>query len=136
MAKAPSAEKLKTLYYQKGKDALVWYAWRSTLRYLTYVGMNKPLTQDWKTNTVQHVYAMCRPSLILAQWLNIRKPHMLTINSAMSAAWEAQQAATGLIGQRGASLAASACDIAAMQGPENFYGINEDITYLKSMGYS
>lgn len=67
MAKRPTEAELKTLYQNKGHDAVVWYMWRNAVRSLVALGQGH-LQEVWKDQTAQHVYAVCRVSMILAQW--------------------------------------------------------------------
>jgi hypothetical protein len=67
MAELPTTEELGKLYNEKGHDALVWYAWRNALRALTAVG-GSLLFEVEHTDTVSHVYAICRVTLMLSQW--------------------------------------------------------------------
>lgn len=52
MAELPTKEALKQLYHEKGKEALVWYAWRNALRISNLLGA-EPLTQSWPNHTLK-----------------------------------------------------------------------------------
>ena len=71
MAELPTKEELEKLYYEKGRSALVWYAWRNALRALPILGC-LPLTKIWPQNTVRHIYKTIRICLVLAQWEKIQ----------------------------------------------------------------
>lgn len=71
MAELPTKEDLEKLYHAKGHDALVWYAWRNSLRILPILG-NSPF-QIYKKDIVRHVVSICRVPLTLAQWKNASK---------------------------------------------------------------
>ncbi|MCK5813333.1 MAG: hypothetical protein KAH03_03705, partial [Cocleimonas sp.] len=61
----PTKEELEQLYHKKGKEALVWYAWRNALRALPLLG-GWSLKKIWKEDTVKHVFSVCRVSLLMA----------------------------------------------------------------------
>lgn len=65
----PTKKGIEKLYYNKGRDALVWYVWRDALRTLSVVS-DPPLDEIWGKDTIFYLYTMCLPSLILAQWPN------------------------------------------------------------------
>lgn len=62
----PTEEELEKLYRLRGKDALVWYAWRNALRALPVLG-RLPLQVIWEQKTVIHAYHIVRVVLFLAQ---------------------------------------------------------------------
>lgn len=64
MAELPSKEDLERLYQEKGRDALVWYVWRNVLRTLPVFG-HLPINDIWKENTVRHLVAVARASLVM-----------------------------------------------------------------------
>lgn len=76
MTELPTEEDLEKLSQEKGHDALVWYAWRNTLRTLPLLGYLS-INPVWGNDTVKHVYGVCRPSLLLAQWVS--DPNVTTI---------------------------------------------------------
>ena len=85
MAELPSKDELAQLYHQKGHDALVWYAWRNALRVLPVLGRGSA-ERIWKKNTVTHVVAICRVSLILAQWVSAPKQASVATTDAFTSA--------------------------------------------------
>ena len=60
----PTVEELEQLYHEKGKEAVVWYAWRNALRALPLLGY-LPLNKIWEEQTVKHIYNICRVHLFL-----------------------------------------------------------------------
>jgi hypothetical protein len=64
MAELPTKKELEQLYHEKGKEALVWYAWRNALRASSLLGI-EPLEKSWPDNTLQHVFAVLRIPLLL-----------------------------------------------------------------------
>ena len=60
----PTKEELEQLYHKKGKEALIWYAWRSALRVLPLLGY-LPLKDVWKKDTIKHVFSVCHVSLLM-----------------------------------------------------------------------
>lgn len=99
MANLPSKEELVTLYNEKGLDALVWYAWRNALRALPLLGAS-PLHKVWEARTFQSVYAVCRVSMVLAQWIESPSPATFARHirdAAYAAEYEARDAARGAI---------------------------------------
>ncbi len=110
MAELPTQEQLKQLYEQKGHAALVWYAWRNALRALPLLG-NLALNNVWPVDTVQHIYALCRVHIILAQWLGDPSKVKLADAAAAKAA-KAAYAATG-IAAADVAAAYAAADVAA-----------------------
>lgn len=85
MAKLPTKEDLEKLYHEKGRDALVWYAWRNALRALPSLGLSVA-ERIWPKNTVRHVVAVCRISLVLSQWTTAPKQAVISSSSSSSAA--------------------------------------------------
>lgn len=87
MANLPSKENLEWLDYERGHDALVWYAWRNALRALPFLG-RAPLQAIWRENTVSFSYVTIRVSLLLAQWNNRadKQDHIVLKAAATSAA--------------------------------------------------
>lgn len=73
----PTKKGIEKLYHKKGRDALVWYAWRDALRTLSTV-FDPPLDEMWGEDTILYLYTMCLPSLILAQWPNYSKSNAET----------------------------------------------------------
>jgi len=61
----PTKEELEALYLNKGREALVWYAWRSALRVLLTLG-RLPFDKVWEKRMPEHVFNVCRVSLVLA----------------------------------------------------------------------
>jgi len=49
-SKLPTKEQLEELYREKGRQALVWYAWRNSLRVLPVLGKYK-LEKIWTQQT-------------------------------------------------------------------------------------
>lgn len=83
MEELPTRQALEQLYHDKGREALVWYAWRNALRALPVLG-SAPPSSLWQQQTVQHTFAVCRIALILT-------PNNLT--AAYAAAYPAAKAA-------------------------------------------
>ncbi len=79
-SKLPTERELKTLYKKKGKEALIWYAWRNSLRAVLLLE-RLSLQYTWGQNTIKHAYSVCRIPLVLA---NI--PEIKTIDVATAAA--------------------------------------------------
>ena len=55
MAELPTKDELEQLYHEKGRDALIWYAWRCALRMLPTLGQ-LPTSDVWKKDSVSHIY--------------------------------------------------------------------------------
>lgn len=70
MAELPTKEDLEKLYQKKGRDSLVWYAWRNALRTIPILGAS-PIEKIGMEDAVRHIYAVCRPCLILSQWMSV-----------------------------------------------------------------
>lgn len=68
MAGFPNRQSLLQLYQDRGHDALVWYAWRNTMRALADFASQLLLQQAWPKNIVQNTYILLRACLLLAQW--------------------------------------------------------------------
>jgi GTPase SAR1 family protein len=85
MAKRPSYQDLRKFYHEKGCAGLVWYAWRNALRSLSILGQ-VPVEEIWQKDTVKHVVAVCRVSLVLAQWADTQKPTAWAIYAANATA--------------------------------------------------
>ena len=67
MAELPTQKELEQLYYEKGNDALVWYAWRCFLR--TLLNLGKPnLTTNFSSRVINLIYRAIRVSILLSQW--------------------------------------------------------------------
>ncbi|WP_020559412.1 COR domain-containing protein [Thiofilum flexile] len=92
MVAPPTRKDLRALYYQKGHDALVWYAWRNALRALPALG-HCSIRSIWAENTVRHVVAICRVPLILAQWANAPKEANAANTAINAATFDATKAA-------------------------------------------
>ena len=60
----PSKKDLEKLYQAKGKEALVWYAWRNSMRDLPLLWRVK-LRDSWKNDTIKHVFSACRVLIVL-----------------------------------------------------------------------
>lgn len=88
MVELPTREELEQLYYEKGHDALVWYAWRCALRASPVLGCMS-LHEIWPEQTVKQSYALLRPLCLLAQW-----PSAYASDAAAVAAAYAVAAAT------------------------------------------
>ena len=65
MAELPTEEELEKLYHEKGRDALIWYVWRNTLRALSILGRH-PLQNI--LGGVNNIYSVVSIPLILGQW--------------------------------------------------------------------
>jgi len=50
-ATLPTKEELEQLYKDKGREAVVWYAWRNSLRALPILG-RLPLKEVWEEDAV------------------------------------------------------------------------------------
>ncbi len=63
----PSKNELEILLKAKGKEALVWYAWRNALRAMPLIAL-KPFDVIWQTDSVRSIYNVCR---IILQMVDI-----------------------------------------------------------------
>ena len=72
MAEFPTKEKLEKLYHEKGRDVLVWYAWRNTLRVLPTLGyLPLQYQRTWsRESKISFFYSLCQPVLGLSQYRN------------------------------------------------------------------
>lgn len=66
----PTREDLEQLYHEKGKDALVWYAWRNSLRAISLLGI-KPLKYIWPENTIKYAFSVLRIPILLTNYPKI-----------------------------------------------------------------
>lgn len=110
MAELPTEEDLEKLSQEKGHDALVWYAWRNTLRTLPLLGY-LPINPVWGNDTVKHIYGVCRPSLLLAQWVN--DPSVTTIMEYSKIALAARAAYIAVSHSHVTADEAAAAEVAA-----------------------
>ena len=100
-SKLPTKEQLQQLLETKGRDALVWYAWRNALRALPLLG-HIPLIKIWPENTLKHTIATCRIALLGAI------AHQLEINFSASAADSTAAATAASTASSDDAIAASA----------------------------
>lgn len=63
--KLPTEDDLEQLYLEKGKKAVIWFAWRCALRALSTLGV-KPLESIWYEDTVKYGCSVVRVSLFLS----------------------------------------------------------------------
>lgn len=68
MAELPTKKELLQLYFEKGQNALIWYAWRNALRIVPALGDNT--LQKMPEDLVRNLYTVCRTFLVLAQHPN------------------------------------------------------------------
>ncbi|NQZ12034.1 MAG: hypothetical protein HRT35_33190 [Algicola sp.] len=61
-AKLPTKEQLQTLFELKGREALVWYAWRNAMRALPALGQ-QPITTVWSEKPVYRVFSVLRANV-------------------------------------------------------------------------
>ncbi|SEA69955.1 C-terminal of Roc, COR, domain [Thiothrix caldifontis] len=80
MAELPTKEELEKLYHEKGHDALVWYAWRNTLRILPILG-SLSLEEVWPDKLVENIYLILRIPIVIQQWLIAKERAQSVINT-------------------------------------------------------
>lgn len=61
----PSKNELEILLKGKGKEAIVWYAWRNALRAIPLITL-KPFDVIWQTDSIRNIYNVCRVPLQMA----------------------------------------------------------------------
>ena len=69
MTELPTKRELKQLIENRGREAVVWYAWRNAMRVLPVLG-RKPNKQVWLKQPVKHVYAVIRVNILVFNWLS------------------------------------------------------------------
>lgn len=131
MAKLPSQKALEKLHQEKGHDALVWYTWRNALRSLPLLGCLS-IEKVWGQDKVRRVYEVCRPCLVLAQWLD--EPIVAAANSA-EAASNADKAARYVITPGKAAANARAISAAQSSAAAAHYAATSDLVTAKIYGY-
>lgn len=80
MAELPTKEDLEKLYHEKGRDALVWYAWRNALRALPALGA-LPFESIWADKLVHNLYSVCQVPLLLSKYKGTSKNLWITMLS-------------------------------------------------------
>jgi hypothetical protein len=88
--KLPTREDLEQLYREKGKEAVVWFAWRCALRASPVLGA-RPLETLWSNSPVRHIYSVIKVSFILS---NFFKTDISTATATAYAYAYAARAAT------------------------------------------
>ena len=108
----PTKKELEQLYHKKGKEAVVWYAWRHALRVLPALG-SVPLDKVWKEETVKHIYNIGRVHLFLtANIAGQSKPDTTRAATARAATAAARAVYTSARAAAAATARATAAAVA------------------------
>lgn len=61
----PTRKQLQLLLEEKGRNALAMYAWRNSLRALSFLTARLSIQEIWKKDTVKHVASVVRANVLL-----------------------------------------------------------------------
>ena len=61
----PDPIEIEQLYNSKGKEAVIWYSWRTVSRTLPLLGYS-PFEEIWKEQACKHIYNICRMYIVFA----------------------------------------------------------------------
>ncbi len=117
-AKLPTKEELQTLLEQKGREALVWYAWRNAMRALPALG-RLPITTIWSEKPIYRVFTVIRAN-VFAFAYGMPLLRLATNNNIAGSAAAAASAATAYA----AYAAANAVNAAAYAAANAAYAVN------------
>ena len=105
----PSIHQLETLLAERGREALISYAWRNALRVLPVIAI-EPFQETWLEHKVEHSYSIVRVAILLHGVLN-RSQRTYAADDCAPDAWMPETYATSpasdAISQAAYSLAAA-----------------------------
>jgi hypothetical protein len=92
-ANLPTDAELKILFKQKGREALVWYAWRNAMRALPSLGVI-PIKNTWSKKPIYRVFTVLRANVFaFAYGIPLLRVGVSASGAAASGAADAADAA-------------------------------------------
>ena len=67
-ADLPTTEMLEKLGKDRGREAVVWYAWRNAMWAFSLLG-RRPIEEMWSKHGVRYFYSVLRVNVLLLDWV-------------------------------------------------------------------